>query len=259
MLKILEIIKKYESGNDYSVVYGGGKIPLTKMTIGDVLDMQDGLEKAGVKSTAAGAYQIINDTLSGLLKLDQFDRGMLFNEETQDDLALALLQRRGFLEFLQGNQNISETVTNLSKEWSSLPKDAGGQSYYDGDGLNKAHATYDEVVQALIYDRDNQQEEEKDMANEEVEKVKALASEPVKSGNTTSEYVLNVVVTILAAIGFGLMAVAEHFGLSISPETIIGGIVMLGGMAMKYTHDRTGLKIEDAKLKAELVRIISKE
>ena len=258
MLKILEVIKKYESGNDYSVVYGGGKIPLTKMTIGDVLDMQDGLEKAGVASTAAGAYQIINDTLSDLIKLDQFDRGMMFNQETQDDLALALLQRRGFLEFLQGNQNISETVENLSKEWASLPKDSGGQSYYAGDGLNKAHATYDEVIQALIYDRDNQQEDE-DMANEEIEKVKAQASEPVKSGNTTSEYVLNIVVTILAAIGFGLMAVAENFGLSISPETIIGGIVMLGGMAMKYTHDRTGLKIEDAKLKAELVRIINKE
>jgi len=258
MLKILEVIKKHESGNDYNVVYGGGKIPLTKMTIGDVLDMQDGLEKAGVKSTAAGAYQIINDTLMGLLKFDQFDRDMLFDEKTQDDLALALLQGRGFLDFLQGNKNISETVNNLSMEWASLPKDAGGKSYYDGDGLNKAHATYDEVVQALIHDKETLMEDA-DMANEEIEKVKAQASEPVKSGNTTSEYVLNVVVTILAAIGMGLMAVAEHFGLSISPETIIGGIVMLGGMAMKYTHDRTGLKIEDAKLKAELVRIINKE
>jgi len=258
MLKILDVIATHESFDDYNVTFGGGKLPLTKMTIGEVLDMQESMQKAGVKSTAAGRYQIIHKTLNDLVENTYVTRDMQFNEDTQDDLALALLERRGFLNYLEGSISLTEIVLNLSKEWASLPKDASGKSYYDGDGLNKAHATYEEVVQALIHDKETQTEDV-DMANEEIEKVKAQASEPVKSGNTTSEYVLNVVVTILAAIGMGLMAVAEHFGLSISPETIIGGIVMLGGMAMKYTHDRTGLKIEDAKLKAELVRIINKE
>lgn len=155
-----DLIAKYESRGDYNIVYGG--IPkhlrpakLTNMTVDQVIAWQRQVVNAGAKSSAAGRYQIIRKTLEGL----NFPGAAKFNEYTQDAMADALLDRRGFKHFLAGRMTIEQMAIALAKEWASfpVPKDMqgatkwlkAGQSYYAGDGLNSAHASVKEVTDAL--------------------------------------------------------------------------------------------------------------
>lgn len=161
---ILDLIGKYESRNDYDVIWGGisrsdyPSKPLTKMTVGEVLAWQDSIDSK-YQSEAAGHYQILEDTLRSLVSKHGVDAGRLFDKAMQDDLAVKLLAGRGFNRFLGGQDDVEDMMLGLAKEWASfpVPKDMqgasrwlkAGQSYYAGDGLNKAHATIAEVEQAL--------------------------------------------------------------------------------------------------------------
>lgn len=156
---LLEFIKKYESRGNYDIVWGGIKgrhhpsKPLTQMTIGEVLAWQDSVD-AYYMSEAAGAYQILEDTLRGLYRDAGLTLNSMYNRENQDKLALALLRRRGYDEFYAGRIKDEVFANNLAKEWASLPVVTNvvrregkkvwtvqkGASYYAGDGLNKAHA-----------------------------------------------------------------------------------------------------------------------
>ncbi|MEM8773844.1 MAG: hypothetical protein AAGF53_02360 [Pseudomonadota bacterium] len=159
---LLDFIAKPESGGDYNIVYGGIKNKhrppklLTKMTIGEVLDWQDSIDRL-YPSEAAGRYQIMEDTLRGLYH----DAGLTlmhrFSEKNQDLLALQLLKRRGLSHFLAGLTAPIKFAQSLSKEWASLPatikdkrgRKAKGQSYYAGDGLNRSHVTIPEFMAAI--------------------------------------------------------------------------------------------------------------
>lgn len=161
---ILNLIGKYESRNNYDVIWGGisrsdyPSKPLTKMTISEVLAWQDSVDSK-YQSEAAGHYQILEDTLRGLVINHGIDTGRLFDKAMQDDLAMKLLVGRGFSRFLGGQDDVEDMMLGLAKEWASfpVPRDMkgsnrrlkAGQSYYAGDGLNKAHATIAEVEQAL--------------------------------------------------------------------------------------------------------------
>jgi len=154
---LLDFIKQPESGGDYNIVWGGIKAKdrpnksLTKMTIKEVLDWQDSIDKK-YNSEAAGAYQIMEDTLrplppaAGLLVSD------LFNEANQDALATVLLKRRGLDRYLAGGLSAEEFANNLAREWASLPVVTGekkGRSFYAGDGLNKSHVSVDAFLKAV--------------------------------------------------------------------------------------------------------------
>lgn len=161
---ILDLIGKYESRGDYNVIWGGisrtdyPKKPLTEMTIAEVLAWQDSIDSR-YRSEAAGKYQILEDTLRGLVSKYRIDTSRLFNKSMQDDLAMKLLAGRGFNRFLGGQNTADDMMLGLAKEWASFPVPRfmrgasrhvdAGQSYYAGDGLNKAHATIAEVEQAL--------------------------------------------------------------------------------------------------------------
>ena len=103
--------------------------------------------------TAARATRRVPCSACGLSKRHLFDRA------TQDELAVHLLRGRGMQQFMDGQIDVDDMAIGLAKEWASLPvphamKGASrqiraGQSYYAGDGLNKAHATVAEVEQAL--------------------------------------------------------------------------------------------------------------
>jgi muramidase (phage lysozyme) len=146
---LLRFIAQPESRGDYNIVWGGiaakdhPKKPLTKMTIKEVLDWQESVDSR-YRSEAAGAYQIMEDTLrplppaAGLLSSD------LFNEVNQDSLATVLLKRRGLDKYLAGGITAEEFANNLAKEWASLPVVTGskkGRSFYDEDGVNKSHVS----------------------------------------------------------------------------------------------------------------------
>ncbi len=166
---IFDVIGKYESRGDYTAVYGG--IPeaqrpaaLRAMTVAEVISWQRKVVNAGAKSSAAGKYQIIRKTLETCSARAGVAQTRKFDVNTQDELALDLLRARSMQAFLDGKIDADDMMLNLAKEWASLPvpRDMqgasraikAGQSYYAGDGLNKAHATIAEVGQALLVSRE---------------------------------------------------------------------------------------------------------
>lgn len=143
---LLDFIARHESRGDFNVVWAGikkadrPKKPLVTMTIGEVLAWQDSID-ARYRSEAAGAYQILEDTLRGLWAEAGLSLSSLFDMAGQKQLAVALLRRRGLVKYLEGKISTETFANNLAHEWASLPLVSGkgkGKSAYAGDGLNKA-------------------------------------------------------------------------------------------------------------------------
>lgn len=136
----------------YDVVWSGIRKEdrpkkLSAMTIGRVLWWQD-LIDSRYQSEAAGKYQIMEDTLRTL----DIDETALFDAAMQDQLALQLLDRRGWSKVEAGLMTPEAFGNALAKEWASFPVITGpkrGRSYYDGDGLNSAHTTPEAVMAAI--------------------------------------------------------------------------------------------------------------
>ncbi len=157
---ILDLIAKHESRGNYNIMYGGRTERLTEMTVSEVLNLQRITVNNGGQS-ASGKYQIIRKTLQGLVKEMGLSGKELFNEDMQDRMAIHLLNRRGFQKFLDGQINIEDMILRLSKEWASFPRDKSNKSYYAGDGLNKALVSYEEVRNALDWERTNRMSQKK--------------------------------------------------------------------------------------------------
>lgn len=139
---LLELIASKESGGDYNIVYGGKRINVTEMSVNDVIAWQkNSTQNEGAASSAVGKYQIIRKTLTGLKEELGLSGDELLDEAMQDRMAVALLERRGYDDYLAGDLSESRFMKNISMEWASMPKDGSGVSYYAGDGLNKAHAS----------------------------------------------------------------------------------------------------------------------
>lgn len=164
---LLAFIRKPESRGDYDVVWGRIKAQHkppknpTEMTIREVLAWQDSIDLL-YQSEAAGAYQFMEDTLRDIVTKAGCTLDDRFNEKTQDKLATYLLRRRGLDQYLDGTLSLEDFCNNLAKEWASLPVVTAtqgakrwlkpGQSYYEGDGLNKSHvsvAAFKDAVRSI--------------------------------------------------------------------------------------------------------------
>lgn len=130
---------------------------LTEMTVQEVLNWQDCIDKHYL-SEAAGKYQILEDTLREIAKgMESY----VFTEAFQDRMAIKLMKRRGLARAGKG-LSVEQFCINLSKEWASLPvvincrgseRDVKkGQSYYAGDGLNRAGVDPDEFLACVRSD-----------------------------------------------------------------------------------------------------------
>jgi hypothetical protein len=127
---------------------------LTDMTVGEIMDRAakptDDAKKRkdGGLIFAAGRYQIIPDTLKGLVKQGIVSKDDKFDEATQDKLGMALIQGTGALK-LAAKGDYEGAQNALAKTWASIPlaTDVGdkkaGQSYYQKAGQNTAHAGLD--------------------------------------------------------------------------------------------------------------------
>jgi len=158
---LLDLIGRHEAPRGYNQVYGGSKIqppkPITTMTIREVLAWQDASVRAGSRSSAAGRYQIIRGTLRGLVGDGAASMSDLYSARTQDRLAIALMERRGLGAYRAGRLSETQFAQNLSQEWASFPvairdrsgRPANGQSYYAGDGLNRAGTSLSAVINAI--------------------------------------------------------------------------------------------------------------
>ena len=89
------------------------------------------ITKAGITSTAAGAYQILYRTWDGLRQSIRLDD---FSPANQDKAAIELIRRRGALEDVLAGR-FTTAVEKCRKEWASLPGAGYGQPERNMDTL----------------------------------------------------------------------------------------------------------------------------
>ncbi len=159
MRNLLKAIRAKEAGSaGYNADYrNDDKWVLTTKTFDQVRDLgRSQVTQQHEASSAIGAYQFLTATLDSLkigLKLKGTER---FDEQFQDALAVALMRRRGLDGYMAGTISLTTFCNNLAKEWASLPVVSTiqgqrrtvqpGQSYYAGDGLNRAGHTAEEIL-----------------------------------------------------------------------------------------------------------------
>lgn len=152
---LLNLIADVESRGNYNAYYGNAhnsKVDFTNMSIAEVMQWQKKYVSQGSPSSAVGRYQIIDSTLSGLVKELKVDTKEQFDKDMQDKMAIELLERRGSEAYINNEMTQQEFAASLAKEWASLPKVVGkhpNKSYYAGDGLNKALVNKDKVLSAI--------------------------------------------------------------------------------------------------------------
>lgn len=121
--------------------------PITEMTVNELQHWQPGFTKS-FGSSASGAYQFMLATLKELEDKLGLTGEEIFNAALQDRLGYELLKRRGYKLWIDGKSSTDTFMIGLAKEWASFPVPSRmkgahrtverGQSYYAGDGLNKA-------------------------------------------------------------------------------------------------------------------------
>lgn len=163
---LLDFIRMTEVGRtdraSYDVIYGHNQNKLsnkiTSMTVGELVDAQANFTKR-FKSSASGGYQFMRKTLQDLSRELRLSGKQMFDPDLQDRLGYHLLKRRGYEEFMAGKITMTEFGKRLAMEWASFPVLAAtkgqhiqlkrGQSYYDGDALNKALVDPGKVEEVL--------------------------------------------------------------------------------------------------------------
>lgn len=159
---LLDFIGGIEAPKGYDTIYGNNQnklpLPITKMTLADVQTEQAEWTKL-YKSSAAGRYQFMRNTLSGLIDELNLPLTMRFDANIQDRLGFHLLRRRGYDAFVFGRISKEEFGKRLAQEWASFPVlqatqgahkyISRGQSFYAGDLLNKSLVRPEAVEVAL--------------------------------------------------------------------------------------------------------------
>lgn len=109
----LATIRKFESNDDYSVLYGGNHF------LGF-----DKYPRINKKNSAAGAYQITAATYDDFApRLGITD----FTPNSQDRIAVALLRNTGAYDAIMAG-DIENAFLLSSKRWASLPGSTAGQN-----------------------------------------------------------------------------------------------------------------------------------
>jgi muramidase (phage lysozyme) len=161
---LLDAIGKHEAPKGYGQIYSGAKgVPsgadVSKMKLKEVQALQRLMIANGSRSTASGRYQFIKNTLNTTIIEMGLTGEEVWGPELQDQMAVHLIKKRGLNKYLDGQITREDFANNLAKEWASLPVVTNlfngkrevevGQSYYAGDGLNKAFHK-PETILALI-------------------------------------------------------------------------------------------------------------
>jgi len=147
--QILDMIANAESNKNPNAMFPSQTIPgLTDKTIQDVLALQHQRTSQGIRSSAAGQYQIIQNTLSGLVNQGILNMADRFNVATQDRAAMELIRRKGYDDYRSGKITGNDFANNLASTFAALPM-PDGRSLYAGDGLNRAQISRDRVMNVL--------------------------------------------------------------------------------------------------------------
>lgn len=140
---------------------------LSQLTVDEILARNKLPTDDPRRMNAVGRYQIINSTLRDLKKNMGLSGNELFTPELQDKMFIELLPEsaKGYING-KHNDKIS-AMTDVSKVWSSVGVPVAmqgkhrmiqaGESFYAGDGGNKANAKSIRLVSsALDHNRNNQ-------------------------------------------------------------------------------------------------------
>ena len=154
----LELIAQAEARNgSYDSIYPNSIKPgLSQMTIGEA-DAWQARTARQRGSAAAGRYQFMNiESQAALAGLGPND---LFSPENQDRMAIALIEKKKKVSLDMLRNDPTQAALKLSQEWAGLPvleQTSGakrtisrGQSYYAGDGRNKATVSPDQLTGAF--------------------------------------------------------------------------------------------------------------
>ncbi|ASY56502.1 membrane protein [Sinorhizobium sp. CCBAU 05631] len=261
---LLDFIRETEVGRkdraSYDVIYGHNQDklpqPLTTMTYGEIVDAQKSWSKR-FGSSAAGAYQFMKATLQDLARanLSEINGAVLFTADLQDRLAYKLLVRRGYPKFITGQISLVEFAENLAKEWASFPVLADtqgatrqikrGQSYYVGDGVNKAlvkpqkvEAVLRQVLEAARRPHEVEEEPEAAPVPLPVPKPKP---KPVRKSGRFWTWLLTAGGTIITALK-ELNLVALDWRVQIAILVTIVGFAIYAISSMPAVRNALGLK-----------------
>lgn len=151
MKELLNYIYKHEGGKrGYNADYGNNnKWILERYTFDQVRTLSRSQVTSGEASSAIGNPQFLTKTLDSLKKSLNLSGSEMFTPTLQDDLAVALMIRRGLFKYLRNQIGTHTFCNELAKEWASLPVVTGtkkGKSYYAGDGLNKSFHSVDSFL-----------------------------------------------------------------------------------------------------------------
>lgn len=152
---LLSFIYRTETGREppecYRVIIGHREKqlpkPITSMTVDELTTAQKAWGESW-GSSAAGAAQFLRATVLNLMAQTGVPGSARFDANLQDRFAFRLLQNRGYTAFVTGHMTRIAFGLALAQEWASFPvladcqgahrKLKRGQSYYAGDGMNRA-------------------------------------------------------------------------------------------------------------------------
>lgn len=178
------LIAKRESSDDYNKcnkTKGGLKVvndvKVVELTIREIREKQINRD-----IFAVGRYQLIPNTLSSAITSLGLDVNEKMDEEMQDkifDEYLIKVKRPKIIAYLEGDGTVEDAMYSSAQEWASIGVEKGkrisdkiikdkkgkiisrivryaerGESYYAGDGLNKAHITPEQIKNVLIKSKD---------------------------------------------------------------------------------------------------------
>ncbi len=162
---LLNLIAKGEAtqgADPYTSLWPSSSEPgLVQMTLSEVQQFQRQRVANGFRSSACGRYQFIQTALSDCIQyLGCNPLAVRFTPDIQDALIIAKLKKQRKLDqWISGSIDTPAFMLELSKEFASFPVPYDvqrrgrtifkGQSYYAGDGLNKANHDADSVYQSL--------------------------------------------------------------------------------------------------------------
>ena len=142
--------------------------PLTEMTVSEVLAMQKARgpgtyaeyskDTVGRIATPAGKYQVVGQTLQGLVDQGIVDPNALYDAETQEDIGSYLVENRGFEDLVNGDITQDEFEANLGKEFEGIERfgyDTSVTSSVDGQSGTDLYLSAMEKVSDPNYDPNN--------------------------------------------------------------------------------------------------------
>ena len=148
---LLDLIAVPESSGNYNAWYGDAdqdRVDLARLIITEIRDLQADLVRSNGGS-AIGRYQILDDTLDGLIDRMGLTGNERFTPALQDRMALELARDAGMEGWVSGRISDERFAGNLAEIWAGLPRDASNQSYYEGIQGNRATVDWHAVVGTL--------------------------------------------------------------------------------------------------------------